>query len=224
MEIVNFILVLIISYFIGAIPFGYIFVKITRGEDIRDISSGRTGGTNAMRAAGLTIGLITASLDIMKGVSSVWIARAFAPENYWLHILAPVVIIIGHNYSVLLLKRDEEGRLKIYGGAGGGPSVGGSIGLWPSTLYVLIPAGLFVVFGIGYASVASMSMPIVTTAIFAYRAWRGESSWIYALYGIFAEVLILWSLRPNIRRLMDGTERLVGIRAWLKKKKEENNQ
>ena len=223
MEIGNFILVLVISYFIGSLPFGFILVKITRGEDIRDISSGRTGGTNAMRAAGLGIGLFTAALDILKGTTSVWLARAFAPENYWLHILAPIAIIIGHNYSLLLLKREEDGRLRIYGGAGGGPSVGGSIGLWPWSVFILVPVGLFVVFGIGYASVATMSVPLISMLIFAYRAWIGESSWIYVLYGLFAEVLLLWSLRPNIRKLLDGTERVVGWRARRVKPSSEND-
>jgi glycerol-3-phosphate acyltransferase PlsY len=59
--------VLIASYLIGSIPMGLISVKVMTGKDIRDIQSGRTGGTNAMRAAGFGVGLFTAIADIAKG-------------------------------------------------------------------------------------------------------------------------------------------------------------
>ena len=63
---------LILSYLIGALPFGFLLEKLTTGKDIRDVQSGRTGGTNAMRAAGFGIGLTIVILDILKGASVVW--------------------------------------------------------------------------------------------------------------------------------------------------------
>ena len=66
----------IAGYIIGSIPFGLLIVKIKTGKDIREVESGRTGGTNAVRAAGFGAGLLTAILDILKGASAVWLAQA----------------------------------------------------------------------------------------------------------------------------------------------------
>jgi glycerol-3-phosphate acyltransferase PlsY len=66
------------GYILGSIPFGLLIVKIKTGKDIREIESGRTGGTNAMRAAGFWAGLLTAIMDIMKGAIAVWVAEAMA--------------------------------------------------------------------------------------------------------------------------------------------------
>ncbi|HEY57681.1 MAG TPA: glycerol-3-phosphate acyltransferase [Anaerolineae bacterium] len=212
---------LFVAYLLGSIPFGYVIVKVTRGEDVRRIQSGRTGGTNTMRAAGFWAGLITAILDITKGALSVWLARAVFPGNPWMHILAPVMVIIGHNYSLVLAERGEEGKLRFFGGAGGTPCVGGSVGLWPPMLFILPPLGALVLFGIGYASVATMSMAFLSTVIFAYRAYLGLSPWPYAVYGLLSLALIMWALRPNIRRLLNGTERLVGWRAKRRQQRSE---
>ncbi len=58
--------VIILSYVIGSIPFGFLVVKTFSGRDVRDVGSGRTGGTNAMRAAGVPAGVLTAVLDTLK--------------------------------------------------------------------------------------------------------------------------------------------------------------
>lgn len=213
MPTIPFLSVLLLSYFLGSLPMGLLVVKLISGQDLRHIQSGRTGGTNAMRAAGFWAGLATASLDIVKGASGVWIARAILPGNHWLEILAPIATIIGHNYSVFLIERTETGQMRLRGGAGGAPSVGGAVGLWTPSLLILVPAGALILFGIGYASVATMSLPIIAIIIFIVRAAMGLSPWIYVLYGVLAELLLLWALRPNIKRLIDGTERLVGWRA-----------
>lgn len=60
--------VLVLSYILGSIPFGLIVVKIAIGKDVRSIESGRTGGTNVMRAAGVLSGVITAGLDVLKAL------------------------------------------------------------------------------------------------------------------------------------------------------------
>jgi acyl phosphate:glycerol-3-phosphate acyltransferase len=123
---------LLVSYVVGSIPFGLVIVKIATGKDIRNVESGRTGGTNAARAAGFWAGLGTALLDMLKATVMVWAARYLFPvqvseSNAWLHILAPLVVILGHNYSIFLMKRSESGSLSLRGGAGGAPCVGGSV-------------------------------------------------------------------------------------------------
>ena len=103
--------VLFASYVIGSVPFGLLIVKIRTGQDIRTIASGRTGGTNAMRAAGFWAGFITAMLDILKGAVGVWIASWLTPDHHWVHVIAPLAAIIGHNYSIFLPQRDANGKL-----------------------------------------------------------------------------------------------------------------
>jgi len=205
--------VILLSYLFGSIPMGLITVKLATGQDVRDVQSGRTGGTNAMRAAGFWIGLLTTLLDISKGIISVWLARSLSPGNIWVEILAPTISIIGHNYSIYLISRDEEGRIHWRGGAGGAPSVGGAVGYWPPLIFILIPLGALILFGVGYASVATISLPIIAAIILAIRAYLGFSPWHYLVYCLLAEIVILWSLRPNLKRLLEGNERIVGWRA-----------
>jgi len=68
--------------------------------------------------------------------------------------------------------------------------------------------------------VTTLSVGVISTLIFAYRAWIGVSPWQYALYGLIAEVILIWGLRPNIRRLISGNERLVGLRARRRAKRQ----
>jgi len=208
---------LILSYLLGSIPFGLLIVKLSTGKDIRTIASGRTGGTNAMRAAGFFAGAGTVILDFAKGFLAVWLARLLVPTDVswkvWIEVLAPVAAILGHNYSIFLAERNEKGQFRLRGGAGGATTVGGAAGLWWLSALILIPIPLLILFIVGYASVATLSTALLAIIIFAYRASTGASPWEYILYGILAEIVLVIALRPNIIRLMQGTERLVGWRA-----------
>jgi glycerol-3-phosphate acyltransferase PlsY len=209
---------LILAYIIGSIPSGLIIVKLSTGKDIRMVESGRTGGTNAMRAAGVWAGLATAILDVFKGYCAVLISHTLVPGMHiWLEVIAPFLAIIGHNYSVFLIERNESGWLRFRGGAGGATCLGGSVGLWFPSLFIILPVcGLIYYFG-GYASVTTLSIGLVSTVIFAIRAWMGLGPWQYAVYGLLSFVALAWALRPNIQRLKDGTERIVGLRARKRK-------
>src|ERR1051326_8252126 len=98
MQILLDVAVVVLGYILGSIPFGLVVVKLKTGKDIRTVESGRTGGTNAVRAAGFGAGLLTAILDILKGAGSVWIARALIPQDHIFQVLAPIAAILGHNY------------------------------------------------------------------------------------------------------------------------------
>lgn len=211
MEIFQKVGFLFLAYLVGSIPFGFILIKIKTGQDIRKLHSGRTGGTNAMRSGGYFIGAATSILDGLKSAVMVWIALALFPENYWMHIFSPLLVIVGHNYSLFLIYRDEEGNLGIGGGAGGGACVGGSGGLWFPSVGIIVLLAALVFYFIGYASVTTLSIAFVSIVIFSIRAAMG-SPWQYALYGVLAEILLLIALRPNIKRLREGTERLHGYR------------
>jgi glycerol-3-phosphate acyltransferase PlsY len=214
MEILSRIGVLITAYLIGSVPFGLIIVKLSTGKDIRSVESGRTGGTNAMRAAGVWAGMVTAILDVLKGTMAVKISHLIVPgDHVWLEVLAPILAILGHNYSVFLLRRDENGLLKFHGGAGGAPCLGGSIGLWFPSLFVIAPICGLIYYFVGYASITTMSAALLSALLFAFRAWLGLNPWQYAVYGLLAFFVLAWALRPNIKRLYKGTERVVGLRA-----------
>jgi glycerol-3-phosphate acyltransferase PlsY len=222
MQILAAIGLLIISYLIGSIPTGLIIVRLLTGKDVRKVESGRTGGTNVMRAAGWLAGLTTAGVDGLKGAVAVWLAQWVTQmggndPNYWVMALAGVAAILGHNYSLFLAERGENGKFRLRGGAGGATAVGGAFALWPPSLLITVLVGGLIFWFMGYASVGTMSVAVTAFVLFLIRAISGNGPWEYLLYGILAEGLLVWALRPNIKRLMNGTERVVGYRARKKK-------
>jgi glycerol-3-phosphate acyltransferase PlsY len=216
----------IFGYILGSIPFGLLIVKLKTGKDIRQVESGRTGGTNAVRAAGFGAGLLTAILDILKGAASVWIARALVPQDILFHVLAPIAAILGHNYSLFMISRDADGKLRFHGGAGGAPALGGAMGLWPWMFPIVFAAGAIVWFTLGIASVTTMIIGLVVTIVFAVQIQQGYQNPIYIWYGILAELLLIWALRPNIKKLFAGQERVVkfSLNGWLRARKESTSQ
>jgi glycerol-3-phosphate acyltransferase PlsY len=209
--------VVLASYLIGAIPFGLLVVKIISGKDVRQIESGRTGGTNAMRAAGVWAGLVTVILDTLKGAAAVVLAQIVEPASIWLRVVAPLMAILGHNFSIFLIERNGDGRLHLRGGAGGATCAGGILALWPPAFAAVILLGAGIYWWVGYASVTTMSTALIAIVIFGVRAGLGYSPWSYVVYGVIAEALLIWALIPNLRRLREGNERLVGLRAKQKK-------
>ena len=175
MQILIGIGIVIIGYIIGSIPFGLLIVKSKTGKDIRTVESGRTGGTNAVRAAGFGAGLLTAILDILKGAASVWLAQTLLPGNHLFHILAPLAAILGHNYSLFLISRDENGKLHFHGGAGGAPALGGAIGLWLPIFPIVFAVGALVWFTLGIASVTTMAIGLIVIIVFAIRSPAGTA-------------------------------------------------
>jgi glycerol-3-phosphate acyltransferase PlsY len=217
-DIGNVVLVLLLAYLMGSIPFGFFVVKIINGRDVLKIESGRTGGTNAMRAAGVGAGLITAGLDVLKGAATAWVVSWLAPQQPWIQVSAALLAIVGHNYSIFLVHR-KNNKWALRGGAGGATALGGAIALWNPIAFIILPAALLVYLFIGYASVTTMSIAFIAMIVFIIRAIMGLSPWIYVVYGALALLVLVWALRPNIKRLKEGTERVVGLRAkWLKKK------
>jgi len=195
-----------------------LIVKATTGRDLRNIESGRTGGTNTMRAAGFLAGMATAILDMLKGAVVCWIVQWYTPTNVWLIVLTPIMAMLGHNYSIYLLELREGGKLKLRGGAGGAPCFGGSFAFWAPSFFILLPLAAAVYIFVGYASITTISIAGFSIILFAIRAYLGLSPWEYAIYGVIAAGIVLWALRPNLARLRNGNERPVGLRAYFKKK------
>lgn len=222
MEIVIDLVVIFLAYVFGSIPFGLLIVKLKTGKDLREVESGRTGGTNAMRAAGFWAGFATAMMDILKGAGAVWVAKWITPAE-WVHVVTPLAAILGHNYSMFLPERDENGKfIRLRGGAGGAPSVGGAMGLYPSSILIILPLGMLTFFTIGIASVTTMAVALFAIILFAILAAQGILPWDYVWYGVGAELLLIWALRPNLKKLFAGQERVVkySLNGWLRSRKE----
>jgi glycerol-3-phosphate acyltransferase PlsY len=219
-ELPGYLFTILFGYLVGAIPFGYLVVKLFKGIDIRRVGSGRTGGTNAIRAAGPIAGLLTGVGDVAKGTIAVWGAGWLGTQLNLsspavAQVLAGLMAVVGHNYSVFLSWK---------GGAGTGPNVGVAAGFWFPALFILLPLVPILLVATGYASVTSLTIAGLVPILFAIRALVAKAPWEYAVYGILAGTLVVWALRPNIARLKAGTERLVGPRAKAAARKKQRLQ
>lgn len=224
MTIVYFLLASLIGYICGAVPFGYLYVKKTKGINILDYGSGRTGGTNSYRAAGISTGIVTAVSDVLKGAAAVWITRFFfadalGPELLpWALSTAGVMAVVGHNWSIFLGWR---------GGAGTGPNVGWAAAIWLPMVPIAFTVMLVMLVGLGMASIASLTMalviPISFIALYLLDVPGYSDTLAYIVGGLAAAAVVTWALRPNLKRVFNGTERLVGPRARAAKRKQQQN-
>lgn len=196
----------VLAYLIGSIPVGLVVVRVVNGQDIRTVGSGRTGGTNAMRAAGPAAGVVTALWDIAKGFLAVCLPRLLL-AGQGIQIVAAacaIAAVAGHNWPVYL---------GFKGGAGTSPNVGAAVAFWPLTGVMLIPFGALVLFATGYASVTSTVISLTIVVIFVLRAIFAHQPVEYVGYSLATFILVAVALIPNYRRLIAGTERIVGPRA-----------
>lgn len=212
--------IIVFSYLIGSIPVGLFVVKLLSGKDVRLIGSGRVGGTNAMRAAGLLAGVMTALLDAGKAILAGYLAGLLLPGTLWVKVVAVILAVVGQVYSIFLVERNAEKKLVFHGGAGGATTLGGAIALFPASWMIILPLVILVFIIIGYASVTTISIALFSLTIFLIRAINGQGPWEFVAYGAIALVIVLYALKPNLKRLREGTERAVGLRAYFQKKKE----
>ena len=221
-DIFTLLLAALIGYLLGAIPFGFIFVKMTKQVDLRDFGSGRTGGTNAFRAAGVPTGVLTSIFDVLKGACAVWAVRALFADSVsadwlpWIEVAAGVLSVVGHNWSVYIGWK---------GGAGTGPNVGWAGAIWFPIVPVAVITVAGILIGLGIASIASLAMAFAVPISFAVLYLAGvdpyDTTLAYIVGGIAGAAVIAWSLRPNIKRLLTGNERLVGPRSKKQKRQAE---
>jgi len=200
-----------LAYLIGSIPSGLLVVKLITGKDVRDIESGRTGGTNAMRAAGPLAGLLTALLDVSKGAAAIWVGQSLFSSPEWVVAINGLLAIVGHNYSAFLIERNVDGKLHFRGGAGGATTLGVAIGLWINSWIVILPIAFLVYLFVGYASITTISIALSTMGIFTVKAINGVMPWVYAFLGAAAVTIVIIGLKPNLKRLKEGTERRVQL-------------
>lgn len=190
------------AYLLGSFPAGYLLGRLW-GVNVLKGGSGRTGGTNVLRSAGILPALITGAIDVGKGALAVWLAGRLAPETIQAiaQVLAGVAVILGHNHSIFLSFR---------GGAGVGTSLGAlSVIYWPAAIALLVL--LFVIIAATrYASIGSLTVMTLMPLVLLALALAGVLSLTYVGYGLLAWAIIVYAHRPNIRRLLQGTERRLG--------------
>lgn len=217
-----YILAAVTGYLWGCIPFGKYYVKLFTGQDLQKIGSGRTGGTNSMRAAGFGVGLLTALSDVAKGALGLLVARwlfgNMVPAEWlpWLEVTAGVMTVVGHNWSAFI---------GFKGGAGTGPNVGWATVIWWPMFPLAFILMMAMIFLVGYASVGSMTMGLIIPALFIWLYLNGTvtGTVAYIVGGVITALIVAFALRTNFARLTRGEERLVGLRARLKNRGRSNN-
>jgi glycerol-3-phosphate acyltransferase PlsY len=197
-------LVVIIAYLLGSIPFGYLIVRKKLGDDIRQTGSGGTGATNVSRRAGRTAGVATLVLDAFKGSLAVLIARTLLTGpplviDSWV-AAAAIAVIVGHIFPVWL-------------GLRGGKGVATGVGVF----LVLAPVAL-VCAGVLFVAIVALTRYVSLGSITAAVALP-VFVWLQNVFvepvadlrplliaAIAGALLILFAHRGNIARLARGTE------------------
>jgi glycerol-3-phosphate acyltransferase PlsY len=184
------------SYLLGSIPFGYLLLRIFRGQDVRQSGSGNIGATNVARSSP-GLGLLTLLLDALKGVAAVALARTIYPGTSILAGVAALTAILGHMFPVWLEFR---------GGKGVATGFGSFLIVAPKTILVAVAIFLALVAAFRYVSLGSMiavaSLPLVAWALGDGRATPGMLLSMAA-----ASIFVIAKHHGNIRRLLAGTEK-----------------
>ncbi|MBN1993758.1 MAG: glycerol-3-phosphate acyltransferase [Anaerolineae bacterium] len=192
------IIAILISYLCGSIPVGYLVARLY-GIDVTAAGSGRTGGTNVLRAAGPVAAGLTVLGDMLKGLIPIYLlASAGFPAV--VVALAANATVIGHNYSLFLRFR---------GGVGAGTAIGALAGLsFPVALITGI-CGLIGLALSGYASILSATIAVFALITLIVSAIIGHTPYAYIVFGAINLAAMFYALRPNFSRLRAGTERKI---------------
>lgn len=201
-----YVLVLVITFLLGSVPWGLVISKVFYGKDLRKEGSGNIGTTNAIRSMGKVGGYAVFALDFGKGLLSgfigVWIATAFGCDETGVRV-ATAVAFFGCTYGHIF-----SPWLGFKGGKGIAVAVGclfvtfGPVG---AIIELLIFAVLVV--ATKYVSVGSVAAALACPVLALWFFWGNWLGWLLcAVTGL----TVVWAHRGNIQRLRDGTERRIG--------------
>jgi glycerol-3-phosphate acyltransferase PlsY len=200
----TFLLIAGLSYLLGSIPFGYLLVRIFRGQDVRQTGSGNIGATNVARSSP-ALGAVTLLLDAAKGLLAVYVAAQivkrtslgyYDPRLFSLMAMAAFFAIAGHMFPVWL---------KFRGGKGVATGLGAFVVIAPTTVLVMVAIFVLAVLAFRYISLGS----VLAVALFPLLAWAlNDYHHTPVVLGFMAgaSVLIIAKHHGNIRRLLAGTE------------------
>ena len=189
-----------VSYLLGSIPFGYLLVRIFKGEDVRASGSGNIGATNVARKSP-ALGIATLLLDAAKGLAAVLVARVLfrwaASATH--HDDGGIFAVLGHLFPVWL---------KFRGGKGVATSLGAFILLTPKSILCMVVLFLIVAVAFRYISLGSVAV----AAAFPLLAWalREYADSRQLVLIALVSALVIWRHRQNIGRLAAGTESKFG--------------
>ncbi|MEN8128024.1 MAG: glycerol-3-phosphate 1-O-acyltransferase PlsY [Planctomycetota bacterium] len=209
----QFIILIVFTYLLGSIPFGFLIAK-AHGKDLRKIGSGNIGATNATRALGKKWGYLCLLLDVLKGLIPMLLVSAMnlvdtktaGPGGLALWLLVGCAAVLGHVFPVYL---------KFKGGKGVATSLGIVLGLWP--YYTLCGVGAFLIWLITlliwrYVSLSSIlaavSFPVILLLSILVRdkPWDFSQLWPLLLLSVLIALLVVVRHTGNIKRLLEGSE------------------
>ncbi len=195
------IMLILLGYLLGSLPFGYILTRLIQRTDIRQHGSGNIGATNVLRLMGWKAALPVFLLDLLKGTAAVLIARALydAPEIY---LAAGLAAMVGHSFPIFL-------RFK--GGKAVATGIGVLLALSVWATLILIVFAVAVIASTRYVSLGSILSAAAVPVLFYFF---GEP-FQYILFGLLMAALVLWRHRENISRLLKGTESKLGQKVSL---------
>ena len=184
----DYLIVIIISYFLGSIPFGLILTKLFLKKDIRKIGSGNIGATNVLRSGNRIIGYLTLLLDILKAVIPVLYIKINYPDLIYISSLS---VFLGHVFPLWL---------KFKGGKGVATYVGILFSINIIYGFVFCISWMLVYFFSKYSSLSSL---VASLSIPVYLFFNKEEQTIFF---IILFVLIFFTHRENIKRLKNKEE------------------
>ncbi|HML53818.1 MAG TPA: glycerol-3-phosphate 1-O-acyltransferase PlsY [Solidesulfovibrio magneticus] len=183
---------LVLTYLLGAFPFGLVVALVGRGIDPRLAGSRNTGATNVSRLCGTRLGVLTLVLDLAKGLVPVLCARAMTDSPVFLSMVA-VAAVVGHMYSVFLYGK---------GGKGVATTIGVFLGAAPVPALLSVAACVAVIRVSGYVSAGSLTLAVALPIL---CAWFGPVFLVPAAAIIGG--LVIHKHRDNIARLRSGQEK-----------------
>jgi glycerol-3-phosphate acyltransferase PlsY len=202
-----------VAYLLGSIPFGYLLVRIFRGEDIRQTGSGNIGATNVARSGAKGLGIATLILDALKGALAVLLAAVLAGSKYnlcgdfmvascvpalRLMAWAALLAVLGHVFPVWL---------KFKGGKGVATALGVFCVLFPKAILVALAIFILVVVVTRYVSLGSI-LGAIAFPVAAYFLQNTDA--LSLLLASAVSFIVIIKHHQNIRRLLAGTESRFG--------------
>ncbi len=185
---------LIAAYLIGAIPFGFLLVKLKTGGDVRTAGSGNIGATNVLRTSGRAAGIATLLLDIAKGYFAVWLAGRITGGGALSSSAAALAVMAGHAYPVFLRFR---------GGKAVACFVGAFLYLTPAAIGAAAILFIGIVAVTRFISLAS----IIGAGTFPLAVWLIlHPPWPVLVAAMVACAFIIYRHQANLERLHRGTE------------------
>jgi glycerol-3-phosphate acyltransferase PlsY len=201
-----------VAYLLGSIPFGYLLVRIFRGEDIRQTGSGNIGATNVARSGAKGLGIATLVLDALKGAMAVFLAglvvnrerlcdsEELCTAALRLMATAALFAVLGHVFPVWL-------RFK--GGKGVATALGVFCVLFPKAILLALAIFILVVVVTRFVSLGSI-LGAIAFPVAAYFTQNADS--LSLLLASAVSLIVVLKHHQNIQRLLAGTENRFGDR------------